>query len=94
MRTLTDLKRAIKPGLRLLCIENTKRPELNGKERIVSRVQGNAFTWKHAEGSDERESWTYYEKAAAYTFDGSNRVTWLIDPKVPDYGRVTLEVLG
>jgi hypothetical protein len=46
MKSLADLKRVIKPGLRLRCIANTFRPELNGRERIVTRIQTNGFYWK------------------------------------------------
>ena len=45
MNSLAELKRAIKPGVRLRCISNSYRPELNGRERLVARVQTNAFTW-------------------------------------------------
>jgi hypothetical protein len=44
-RYLAELKRAIKPGVRLRCISNSYGPELNGRERLVARVQTNAFTW-------------------------------------------------
>jgi hypothetical protein len=52
MKSLAELKRTIKPGLRLRCIENTYRPELNGKIRTVCRVQTNAFTWKTEEAHE------------------------------------------
>lgn len=39
-------KRAIQPGTRLRCIVNTFRPVLNGRERIVTRIQTNGFYWK------------------------------------------------
>jgi hypothetical protein len=44
LKTLADLKRTIKPGMRLRCIENTYRPELNGKQRKVVRVFTEQFT--------------------------------------------------
>src|SRR5688572_386476 len=46
MKTLKELKARVQPGVRMLCVENTKRPELNGTIRIVNHVQGNAFTWE------------------------------------------------
>lgn len=105
MKTLADLKRLIKPGVRLRCIANTYRPELNGRERVVVRVFTGQFTWiepnvdhsligdscscgrwtlkpdTHRSAEEEfsyhkkratDESWTRYEKASLFTFDGSN----------------------
>jgi hypothetical protein len=69
MKSLAELKRTIQVGTRLRCIENTYRPELNGKTRIVTRIQTNGFWWKH-EKTDEHESWTHYPKAQLFTFDG------------------------
>ena len=45
MKTLADLKRAIKPGVRLRCIKNQYRPELDGGVRVVVRVFTGQFTW-------------------------------------------------
>lgn len=150
MKTLTELKRLIKPGVRLLCIENTLRPVLNGKIRLVEKAQGNAFVWRHdpqpdhsmiiksirpievecicgdwkyGQSEDQREmgsyrgdrtswtddelratavekygyhehsakqrSWTNYEKASAFTFDGSNTFTMTMAPGKA----VTLQIL-
>jgi hypothetical protein len=74
IKSLADLRRTLKPGMRVHCVENTYRPELNGKTRLVRRVQGNAFTWVH-EGEDMKESWTRYEKASQFTFDGTDTFT-------------------
>lgn len=46
MKTLADLKRAIKPGVRLRCIKNQYRPELDGGIRVVVRVFTGQFTWQ------------------------------------------------
>lgn len=65
MKTFADVRRRIAPGARLVCVENTNRPELKDGLRIVQRVQTNAFTWKGP--ADTRESWTYFPKAKAVT---------------------------
>lgn len=123
MKTLADLRRAIKPGVRLLCVENTLRPELNDRERIVTKAQGNGFFWEHnpkpehaftgtgctcgtwkvemphwrtpeeqfevhAKNADAR-SWTSYEKASEFTFDG-DYFTMQLKPGTS----VTIKVLG
>lgn len=93
MKSLAELKRAIKPGVRLRCIENTYRPELNGKSRVVVRVQTNAFTWKHETGPST-ESWTNYEKASAYTFPGGNTFSFLGTARGGQQHTVTLEILS
>jgi len=65
MKTLADIKRRIQPGVRLICVENTKRPELNGKERIITKVQTKAFVWIHADEDAKaaKGSWTNYAPA-------------------------------
>jgi hypothetical protein len=88
MKSLAELKRNIHVGTQLRCIENTYRPELNGTLRTVVKTQGNAFVWR-MEG-DTRNSWTNYEKASAYQFDGSNRFSWALGR---DDHKVTLEIL-
>lgn len=122
MKTLADLKRTIKVGTRLYCIENTLRPELNGRTRLVVKAQGNSFAWvydpepvhdqtldgcmcgmwkdepndwstlleryeAHVKCATSR-SWTTYEKASAFTFDG-DRFTMQLKPGT----HVTLAVL-
>jgi len=66
---LAGLKRRMRVGTRLICVENSKRPELNGKRREVVKVQTNGFYWT-TEG-DTRRCWTEYPKA--------NLVTWVDD---------------
>src|SRR4029077_5149697 len=41
--TLSDLKRRIVVGAKLICVENSRRPELNGRRRTVVKVQTNGF---------------------------------------------------
>jgi hypothetical protein len=48
MNTLADLKRAMQQGVRLRGISNPHRPDLNGRERVVVRVQTNAFVCRDA----------------------------------------------
>lgn len=69
IKTLAALKRIIQPGVRLRCIENTYRPDLNGKDRTVTRVQTNGFYWRPDEWA-KRDSWTPYPKANLFTFEG------------------------
>ena len=61
MKTLTDVKRRIRDGVRLVCVSNTRRPELNGQLRTVTKAQINGFFWL-ADG-DHRRYWTPYPKA-------------------------------
>lgn len=37
MKTIKDVKARMTPGTRLVCVENTYRPELNGTERVVQK---------------------------------------------------------
>ncbi|MGE3404379.1 MAG: hypothetical protein AB7K63_17440 [Vicinamibacterales bacterium] len=41
------------------------RPELNGRVRLIEKVQTKAFTWIHAIG--DRPSWTYLPNAKCVT---------------------------
>lgn len=69
---LAEIKRHIQVGSKVLCVENTYRPELNGRERTIVKTQTNAFVW--SDGVESR-SWTRYPKASgvrsvdATTFD-------------------------
>lgn len=61
--SLAALKRRMKVGAKLLCVENTKRPELNGRFREVVKVQTNSFAWVHDDDGGDKRSWTDYPKA-------------------------------
>ena len=61
MKTFSDVKRRLAPGVRLLCVENTKRPEVNGSTRIVQTILTNAFTWRPPD--DPAPFWTYFPPA-------------------------------
>ena len=43
IRSLADLKRAIKPGAELMATYHAKHPEIVGLVRVVTEVQTNAF---------------------------------------------------
>ncbi len=89
MKTLAELKRRIQPGVKLLCVENTYRPELNGKTRVVCRVQTNAFTWKH-----EGET---HELVQIGTDEHSTRCScgaWTYKPSWRDEGRPLIESIN
>ena len=62
MQTLADLRRRIAVGMRLLCIENTYRPELNGRVREITRARASLFYWKNP--GDAQDSTTHLPKAS------------------------------
>jgi hypothetical protein len=68
MASFAAAKRRIQPGTRLLCVENTYRPELDGTDRTVVKVQTNGFYWTMAPTTQvpnsDRRNWTRYPKAA------------------------------
>lgn len=66
MKTLSDLKRAIKPGTRLLVVDHEYRPEFNGTIQTVTRVQGNGYYFTI--GDDPKELWSSFAKASCYSF--------------------------
>lgn len=71
MRTFADLKRAIRPGVRLRVISHEYRPELTGTVRIVTDVQGNGYFYRTSD-EDTRRSWSPYAKARCYSFPAPN----------------------
>jgi len=87
--TMAELKRRILVGTRLRCVENTKRPELNGSTRIVVRTLGNAFVWQFDDGNPEtRHSWSYYPKASGLTWLDENTFQLVICEETGDYVRL------
>ena len=64
MKTLTEVKRAIQVGTRLRCVSNSKRPELNGLMRTVTKAQTNGFFWTQDGEEAKGRFWTPYPKAA------------------------------
>lgn len=63
--TLASIKRRIKFGTKILCVENTYRPELNGTVRTVVKAQGNGFfsTLGDSSPGTSKRFWTEYSKA-------------------------------
>lgn len=66
MKTFADVKRTIKPGMKLKVVQHDYRPELTGTVRVVTRTQTNGYYF-HMEG-DSRELWSSYAKAGCYSF--------------------------
>ena len=94
MKTLADLKRRILPGTRLRCLRNTSRPTLDGGEREVVRVQGNAFTWVLlGQKTAQTESWTYYPKAKGLWWIDDNTFEMQLSEHRPEH-TVRLEFIS
>lgn len=66
--SLAALKRRMQVGKVLLCVENTKRPELNGRRREIVKVQGNSFAWVHEGEQESKRSWTDFPQAKGLTW--------------------------
>jgi hypothetical protein len=62
MKSFADVKRRFAIGVRLECVENTYRPELDGSRRTINKVQTNAIRWRE-DGSDQ-QCWTPYPAAS------------------------------
>lgn len=71
--SLARFKRSIKVGTRLLCVQNTYRPELNGLERKVVKVQGNGFYWT-GDPKNTRPSFTDYPPAKGCTWTADDTI--------------------
>lgn len=56
MKTIKDAKTRLVVGARLLCVENTYRPKLNGTFRTVTKVGASVWKWKGDDDPDPRES--------------------------------------
>lgn len=46
MKTAKDVKSRLVPGTRLLCVENTYRPQLNGTTRVVVSAGVTVWQWR------------------------------------------------
>ena len=98
MKSLADIKRRFRPNVVLECVENTKRPELNGTRRRVTDVQGNAYVWR-AEGAEaeSQRSWSYWPPARGIEYVDADTVKMPITNawgKVEPEHFITLRVLG
>lgn len=89
MKTFTDLKRRLVVGQRLLCVENTYRPELNGSIRTIIRVLATQIVWTW-EGSKKpnEPNWTRWPGAKQFTFIDADTFSFALETKNND--RVTL----
>lgn len=78
IRSLADLKRAIKPGAEMIATYHAYHPETVGLVRVVTEVHTNAFYSKIKDQPDHELSncnhgrgfRTDFEKASCYQFDG------------------------
>ena len=62
MKTLAAIKRRMLPGARLLCVENTYRPALNGSLRTV--VRSGPGAWRFRLDGDDKVSVGFWPKAS------------------------------
>jgi hypothetical protein len=88
MKTLIDIKRRIRPGARIECVENTYRPALNGTIRIVVHKQGNAWTWRFADnplGAVSERQWSHFPPAKGIVYLNADTVRL---PLANPYGKV------
>lgn len=65
MKTLAAIKLRMLPGARLLCIENTYRPALNGGHRTV--VKSGPCAWKFTVDGEGKVSVGFWPKASDVT---------------------------
>lgn len=73
MKTLSDLKRAMQPGVEFRAV-NTRYPEVSGGRRVF-KVQSNAIQYERLElpaDHKNRIGWLYWPKASQVTFPSSN----------------------
>jgi hypothetical protein len=73
MKTLSDFKKRLSPGVKL-ATEHAKLGELGIRE--IERVQSNAFTLLTDKNGEMVESWCYFPKAS--DFEVLNKDTVLI----------------
>lgn len=80
MKTLADFKRRVRVGCKLLCVENTYRPVLNGTVRTVTRCQTVGFKWRNA-GAD-KDSHSAYPRATEFTVVDADTVRYKLWPNM------------
>ena len=87
MKTLADVKRAIKIGTKILKTDSAIKVETVGKIRTVDHVQGNAFTMD--------KSWMWWKKADCYEIDGDTFSVYIRNkPHVHENLVGTYKILG
>lgn len=67
MKSFADIKRAIKPGVRLFVISHEYRPELSGTTRVVGKVQTNGY-WFEDLNNPGKRLWGGFAPASCYSF--------------------------
>ena len=92
MKSVSDMKRRLAIGQRLLCVENTYRPELNGTIRTIIRVLGNqiVWTWNGGQRPGQCPNWTRWPHAKMFTFVDADTFSFALDEK----HTVTLRFIG
>lgn len=73
--TLASFKRKVVTGARILCVENTFRPELNGIVRKVTKVKSSGFSWIPESGGT-RYAWTQWPMARDVLALGEDEITF------------------
>lgn len=87
MKTLSDLKKRIRVGTKIVKVDSCCKPATLGKVRTVDHVQGNAFTMDG--------SWLYYQKSSDYEFDGDFfSVYWKATPHTHENLIGKYQILG
>lgn len=93
MKTVADMKRAIRPGVKVTTLA-APYAWMVGTTREVVRVQTAQFTLDTIRPTGERvESWVNFPKASAATFDGDT-VTVACFGERPELGSFTYQIEG
>lgn len=72
MKTIKEAKQRMIVGTRLLCIQNTYRPALNGTYRVVTKM--GATTWKYRGDGDEKDSYSVWPSGIKIIDDNTFRL--------------------
>ena len=87
MKTLAELKRAIKVGTKILTVRKIVKTNSVGTIRTVDRVQTNAFTMDG--------SWLWWTKAKDYEIDGDTFAIYCQNkPHTDDYLIGVYQIIG
>lgn len=84
MKTFADVKRRLKVGTILECVANTKRPELNGSRRLLTKVQANALRWTWIGQEAKGPLWTYFPPARMVEVIDADTFRMALDETTPD----------
>lgn len=86
MKTLADLKRAIKPGTKLEIVDHWM-PGRAGHIRIVTKTQGNGYYFNTTEHGDKRLWGDYPTSAKRVTFPAPDTFRVEEPPNTSPHGR-------